>query len=248
MRHGHQIRVLGPIDLLTPDGIRSIGSRHARRLLGVLVVAAGHAVSIDQARYALWGERPPPSADNTLQTYISRLRRLLGSGTIRRADHTYRLDVERDQIDAIRFEDLLIEAEDHRDDPTRVSALCRTALTLWRGEPFGDFVDDEPFHLESIRLDQLRLACMELALESELSIGRHEIVLAELESVVQEHPYRERLWYLLIDALLRDERRIEALQACRRLRESLAEAGLGASSELEHLEDRVHEGAAHDRA
>ena len=247
MRRGQVIRVLGPIDLLTPDGVRSVGSRQARRLLGVLVVAAGRAVSTDQVRYALWGEQPPPSADNTLQTYISRLRRLLGSGAIRRADHSYRLVVGRDQIDAVQFEDLLIEAGEHRDDPARSAEVCRAALALWRGEPFGDFVDDEPFHLESIRLDQLRLAGMELALESELALGHHEIVVAELESVVQEYPYRERLWHLLIDALLKDERRIEALQACERLRDTLGEAGLDIGDEVRALEHRILHEPAGDR-
>lgn len=246
MRGGQVIRVLGPIDLVTPSGAQSVGSRNARRLLGVLVVAAGHAVSVDQLEYALWGEHPPASADNTLQTYISRLRRLLGSDSIRRADHTYRLAVARHQIDALQFEDLLIEAGEHRDDPARCSDRCRAALALWRGDPFGDFVDDEPFHLESIRLEQLRLAGMELALESELALGRHEVVLAELESVVQEHPYRERLWHLLIEALLRDDRRIEALDSCQRLRSTLADAGLAASEQLERLEDRIHAGSRPD--
>ncbi len=239
MERNQLIRVLGPIDVLTPDGVQPVGSRNARVLLGVLVVAAGRAVSTSQLRAALWGDHPPRSADNSLQTYVSRMRHLVGGDTLVHSDHTYRLEVERDQIDALMFEDLLVDATRHRDDAVRCASLCRSALGLWRGDPFGDLCDEEPFRLESLRLDELRLAVMELSLECELALGHHEIAIAELESAVEEHPYRERLWYLLVEALLRDDRRVEALRACQRLRNTLTEAGLDAGSELRAMEERI---------
>lgn len=233
------IRVLGPIDLLTASGSRPIGSRHSRALLGTLVIAAGHAVSAHQLRVALWGESPPISADNSLQTYVSRLRRILGHDAIVRTDHSYRLDVSRSQIDALRFEDLLTNAAESRSQPGRCQLLCRRALALWRGDPFGDLVDDEPFVLEVIRLDELRVTTMELALETDLALGGHEIAVAELEVAVHEYPYRERLWNLLIEALLRDDRRVEALRACQEFRKTLAGAGLEPGDELRRLEDHI---------
>ncbi len=243
MRHDDVIRVLGPIDLLTPSGPISVGSRSVRALLGALVVAAGHAVSSDHLQAAVWGDDPPPSAASSLQTYVSRLRHILGADAVVRADHTYRLAVTRRHVDALRFEDLLNRANEVRGDPQRCQSLTREALSLWRGEPFGDLVDDEAFRLEALRLDELRVAAMELALETEMALGRHEIVVAELECAVHEHPYRERFWYLLIEALLRDNRRIEALQACHRLRDSLADAGLHAGDELQQLEAQIHDGS-----
>ena len=239
MRRDDMIRVLGPIDLLTESGARSIGSRQTRALLGALVIAAGHAVSTHQLRIALWGDFPPSSADNSLQTYVSRLRSVLGHDAIVRADHSYRLDVSRSQIDALCFEDLLTDAAESRSQPGRCQLLCRRALALWRGEPFGDLADAEPFVLEVIRLDELRVTTMELALETELALGGHEIAVAELEVVVQEYPYRERLWNLLIEALLRDDRRVEALRACQNFRETLAGAGLEPGDELRRLEDHI---------
>lgn len=239
MRRDDMIRVLGPIDVLTAVGPRSVGSRNARRLLAALAIGAGRSVSADRLMWAVWGDAPPASADNSLQTYISRLRRLLGHETIDRADHSYRLVAEREQIDAIRFEDLFVQAADVHEDPIRCRELCGRALALWRGEPFGDFVDDEPFRLEAMRLGELRVSTMELALGCDLALGRHEIVVAELESAVEEHPYRERLWYLLIEALLRDDRRIDALRACHDLRRSLEGAGLPAGAELTELESRI---------
>ncbi len=233
------VRVLGPIDVATASGAHPIGSRNSRALLGTLAVAAGHAVTVQQLEAAVWGDRPPPSAGNALQTYVSRLRRLVGHDRIVLEDHSYRLAVHRDEIDALRFEDLLTSATERRGQPTECVALCRDALALWRGRPFGDLADQEPFRLEAMRLEELRLAVIELALESELELGRHEIIVAELESAVHEYPYRERLWYLLVEALLRDDRRVEALRACTGLRDALNEVGLGAGDELRHLEHRI---------
>jgi serine/threonine-protein kinase PknK len=193
----------------------------------------------------VWADDPPPSADNSLQTYVSRLRHVLGPDAIVRSDHTYRLDAAREQIDALRFEDLLIAATEIRSDPEQSGRMCRDGLALWRGEPFGDLGDDDPFRLEARRLTELRLAAIELELEAELELGRHEIVVAELESAVEEYPYRERLWYLLIEALLRDDRRVEAMRACTGLRDALAEVGLGVGDELRQLEDRILRASSH---
>ncbi len=247
MQPGARIRVLGPIDVETVDGPRSVGGRNARRLLGALVIGAGRAVSADRLKWAIWGDTPPRSADGSLQTYIARLRAVLGAETIERADHSYRLVVDRSQVDAIRFEDLVVAATDLEHDPHRCVDVCREALNLWRGDPFGDFVDDEPFGLESARLAELRTTVMETALGCELALGHHEIVVAELESAVEEHPYRERLWYMLIEALARDERRVEALRAVGRLRSTLAAAGLEAREDLDDLELSVLRGDRHDQ-
>lgn len=233
------IRVLGPIDVLTPQGPVSVGGHHARALLGALVLSAGRSTSVNRLREALWLNSPPPSADNSLQTYVWRLRKLLGDDAIIREDHSYRLDVGRDQIDALRFEDLLERASDIRDEPERCSAWCREALALWRGDAFGELGDQETFRLEAMRLDELRFTAMELDLEAQVRLGHHETVAAELECVVREHPYRERMWFLLIEALRRDGRRTDALRACRRFRHQLAELGLEPTSDLAEIEVEI---------
>jgi DNA-binding SARP family transcriptional activator len=239
MDHGFLVRVLGPIDVRTVDGIRAIGSRNERALLAGLVLAGGRSVRASLLRDVVWGDHPPSSADASLHTYVSRLRNLLGHDRVEHTDHSYRLVVARDEVDATRFENLVDEATRCDSDPLRRSELCRAGLALWRGAPFGDLGDDEAFRLEAFRLEELRLVMMELALGNEIELGRHEIATAELETAVQEHPYRERLWYLLAEALRRDGRRIEALRACDRLRHVLAEAGLDAGPDLVDLEHRI---------
>jgi DNA-binding SARP family transcriptional activator len=236
------VRVLGPIDVLTPDGPQSVGGPQARAVLATLAVGAGHAVAVDFLQRTLWGDDPPDSANNTLQSYISDLRHVLGAAAIKRVDHAYELDIDSQHIDAVRFETLLGQAIVAKDDPEQCLRLGREALSLWRGRPFGDLADDEPFRLEAYRLDELRLATMELSIEADLALGNHELVVSELEVAIEEHPYREHLWYLLIEALAGHGRRVEALRACRRLRTVLAEVGVQATDELLTIEQQILEG------
>ncbi len=242
VQRGNMIRVLGPIDLLTASGPQTVGGRRIRAVLATLVVSAGRAVPIDSLIEVVWPRRAPRSAVNTVQSHISRLRRLMGAETIRTVDHAYLLHVAPAEVDALRFEDLLGSAMAHRDDPAQCRLECNAALDLWRGLPFGDLADDEPFRLEALRLDELRLATMELRIEADLALGHADLVVGALESAVEEHPYRERLWLLLIEAMAADGRRVEALRTCGRLRRILGDVGLEGTEALRALEDRVAAG------
>lgn len=239
LRDGRMIRVLGPIDIGAPEGELSVGGRQARALLGALAIGANHAIPIDHLEEVLWPEDRPASADNTLQSYVSHLRGLLGAGSIARLDHSYRLNVGPDDIDALRFEALLVEAVALEEMPEARLQCCRKALGLWRGQPFGDLADDEAFKLETYRLQEMRLTAMEFGLEAELALGRHELIVGELESAVREHPYHERLWYLLIEALAHSGRRVEALREASKLRRLLADVGLQVSNDIAELEQQV---------
>ena len=244
MLDDQMIRVLGPIDIMDSSGPVAVGGRHARALLGALSIGAGHAVSIDHLYEILWDDHPPASAYNTLQSYVSHLRHIIGAEAIIRVDHSYELSVDAKNIDALAFERLVNQAAESRESPERCRSLCRDALALWRGRPFGDLADDEGFRLEAYRLDELRLLTMELVLEADLLLGHDELVVGELESAVEEHPYRERLWYLLITALARSGRRVEALRACERLRSELAEVGLAPTDQLASMEQEILAGHA----
>ena len=244
MQDDQLIRVLGPIDVVLSSEPVAVGGRQSRALLGALAIGAGHAVSIDHLYEVLWSDDPPTSAYNTMQSYISHLRHILGSDAIVRVDHSYQLVVQTKNLDALVFERLVNDALEARESPDRCQSICREALALWRGRPFGDLADDEGFRLEAYRLDELRLVAMELSLEADLTLGHHDLVVGELESAVEEHPYRERLWYLLIAALARSDRRVEALRVCARLRDELAEVGLAPTDHLMALEQDIVAGHA----
>ena len=51
----------------------------------------------------MWGETPPRTADKTLQSYVTRLRKGLGSESIVRAGAAYRLDLPGEAVDVVRF-------------------------------------------------------------------------------------------------------------------------------------------------
>lgn len=233
------VRVLGPIDLMTKASVVVPKGRIGRKLLGALAISVNHAVSFDRLAEIIWRESPPPSVENTLQTYIFRLREDLGHERIIGEDHSYALQLNPDQLDALAFERLASRAADSREDPGRCVAVCREAMSLWRGVPFGEFADEDPFRLEAMRLDELRLYVMELQLAAELELGREEMVVGTLEALVEDHPYRERLWYLLIEALALCGRRVEALRAFHSLRAILARVGLEPSAEIRNLEEEI---------
>lgn len=238
MKPDHIIRVLGPIDVWRPDGALEVGGHNPRVLLGALVVSVGRTVSAEHLIDVVWGNEPPPCARGTLQAYVSRLRRLLGSESIRLADHGYVLDASNEQIDALRFERLVRTAHESA-DPARVLVLCQEALRMWRGVPFGDLADLDPFRLEAIRLDEMRMVAMEIQVEAELQLGDHDLMIGLLEAAVREYPYRERLWHLLIDALGHQGRRVEALRTSHELRDLLRGVGLEVGPALVDLEDRI---------
>jgi DNA-binding SARP family transcriptional activator len=233
------VRVLGPVDVVMADGPTIPGGRLERTLFAALALSTNRAVSRDQLSHILWGDSPPSSRDNTLQTYVSRLRHLLGHERIRSEDHSYVLDLTRTEIDAILFEDTVTRAAAAVSDPERCLALCTEALGLWRGVPFGELADHDPFRLEAIRLDEIRQFVVELRLASQISIGREEMVVGSLTALADEYPYRERIWFLLIAALALCGRRTEALRAYYDLHQRLAEVGLAPIAEIRALETAI---------
>ncbi len=154
----------------------------------------------------------------------------------------YAIGVDLGQLDAGRFERLVAEgqAAAGRDEAAAAANRFREALALWRGRALADVLDVEPLALESNRLEELRLVAVEGRLEADLAAGLHAQVTGELESLVAEHPLRERLWRLLVLALYRGERQADALAAYRRARAMLAaELGLEPGAELRDLERAV---------
>jgi DNA-binding SARP family transcriptional activator len=236
---GFMVRVLGPVDLVVQGDLVPVGGRHERLVLATLAVSANHWVTSDQLAQILWGDQPPSSRANTLQTYVSRLKHRLGGERICGEDHSYELHVAPDELDALVFEQKASEAEESLDQPNRCLELCRGALALWRGPPFGELGDEGPFQLEAIRLTELRLRVMEMQLESRLMTGQPDLAIGALEALVHEYPYRERMWYLLMYGLAITGRRVEALRSCASLRQLLAEVGLQPSSDIRELEEEI---------
>jgi DNA-binding SARP family transcriptional activator/tetratricopeptide (TPR) repeat protein len=154
----------------------------------------------------------------------------------------YRLQIRREQLDATRFERLVNEGRQAlvSGDPGSATERLREALGLWRGPALAD-VADRPFAVPAAaRLEELRVVALEARVEADLALGRHHQVIGELETLVGEHPLRERLRGQLMLALYRSRRQAEALAAYRAARATLVgEIGIEPSVELQRLEQAI---------
>src|SRR5215469_12581084 len=102
--------ILGPIELAAEDGPVPVGGLKQRALLAFLLLHANEVISRDRLIDALWGESPPPSASESLDAYVYRLRKLTGRDRLARRGGGYVLSVEAGELDASRFELLVASA------------------------------------------------------------------------------------------------------------------------------------------
>ena len=171
-----------------------------------------------------------------MQRLVSRLRKALPEGSVEGQPDGYRLTVEPDAVDAVRFERLVGQARSD-EDPRRLR-LLREALALWRGAAMQDIglQDRAAFDAAVTRLEGLRLTAMEDRFDAEVSLGHGAELVTELTDLVAAHPLRERLVAALMRALAAAGRDTEALLVYQRTREALADAlGVDPSPELSAL-------------
>jgi YVTN family beta-propeller protein len=236
-----EIRILGSLEAVRDGAPIPLGGPKQRAVLAVLVLHANEVVARDRLVDEVWGDDPPPTVDNTLQVYVSRLRRLLGDGALVRERHGYALKVDTAQIDAPRFERLAHEGRAALDAgaPARAADHLREALSLWRGPALADLAQ-EPFAMAPAhRLEDLRLTTLEDRIEADLALGRHGHLVGELETLVAQHPYRERFRNQHMRALYASGRQADALAAFEAARRSLDELGLEPGEPLKDLQRRI---------
>ena len=236
-----EVRVLGPIDVVGEDGSIPLAGKQAR-LLAALVVAGGRACGIDELVEAVWDGSAPPSARKLVQVYISQLRKALPELQLVTRGGAYALELDREGLDAARFEGLLDECRSTRRDgnPALTVSLAERALALWRGRAYGELAYEEPWRAESDRLEELQLVAREERLDAQLALGRHEEILGEALALAEASPFRERVHELAMLALYRCGRQTDALDhfaaAHARLRDEL---GLEPGPALRDLQRRI---------
>ena len=214
-------------------------------MLALLLLGANQPVSADRLIDGLWGERPPATAREMVRIYVARLRkRLDGDATaklITTSPSGYVLHADDDALDLARFERLRADGLRAREtgDPAAAVDKLRAALALWRGPPLADVELSTSAQGEVTRLEDLRTATFEERIDAELELGRAADVVQELEALVRQHPYRERLRARLTLALYRAGRQADALAVYRDARQTLAELGLEPTPELRRLEQAV---------
>lgn len=195
----------------------------------------GRVISADALGELIWGDGEPTDPSGTVQTNISRLRRVLTPPLeIETGPSGYRLVCPDDSCDLGRFEALVVEV---RHAPVeRVPELGAEALGLWRGTPLGD-LDHPDIEAERQRLTELRHEISELRSEALSRLGRHTEAIAAAEIHVRANPYRERPVATLMRSLYAVGRQADALGAFADLRTRLLDdLGVDPSHELRDLE------------
>jgi DNA-binding SARP family transcriptional activator len=248
---GIEFRILGPLEVLdegkriTPDGSKQ------RALLALFLLHANETLTTDRLIDELWGGRAPASAANTVHVHISRLRKALaagagngvaGDGLVVTRGRGYELRIEPEQLDSLRFERLLAEGRSGlaADRPEQAISALGAALSLWRGSPLAELAHEPFANAEVARLEELRVEALELLIEAKLALGRHAEVVGELETLIGEYPYRERLRAQLMLALYRCDRQADALEAYQDARRKLVgELGIEPSDRLRQLERAI---------
>jgi DNA-binding SARP family transcriptional activator/WD40 repeat protein len=239
------LRVLGPLEVDGPDGPVSVGGPVPRRILSALLVRPDAVVSVDGLLDAAWGDDPPPRAERTLVSHITRLREALGHAggaqapRLERRGGGYRLVVAPDAVDAAQLEQILLGVKDI--PPVDAVPALRHALALWRAPgPFADLQDTAYPAAEAARLVEVHGSVVEALIEALLEAGDPQSAAAEAEARLREMPLRERLWELLIVALYRQGRQGDALAAYRRSQAMLRdELGVDPGPGLRRLEAQV---------
>ena len=237
-------RVLGPLQVVEADG-RSVvlGGPKQRAVLALLLMEANRPLSKDRLIDAMWGEHPPASASETMDTYISRLRRILGPGRLARRPAGYELRVDAGELDLSTFDELVSEAEQLLPkDPAAAAAIFRQALALWNGDPMGELRYELSMTGITDQLAERHLTALERQAEADLAAGKGPELVPELERLARDHPTRERLVAHLMLALYRAGRQSDALSAMQLCRRHLSrELGLEPGPELRRLEQRILE-------
>jgi class 3 adenylate cyclase len=110
---------------------------------------------------------------------------------------------------------------------------------LW-GRAYGELAGVAVAQVEAARLAELRLAAVEGRVDAELALGGHGELVGELEALVAEQPFRERLWAQLMLALYRSGRQADALHVFQDARRALvAELGIDPGPALEQLQRQI---------
>lgn len=243
-----RFEVLGPIRGWHGRTELELGSPQQRAVLAMLLLARGRHISMDGLIDGLWGVHVPRSATGTIRTYVSRLRRILDIGAdeqhgelIRSIGDGYALHLGSALLDLDAFEGWLSEARAARDrhDAARGAVLLRKALGLWRGAALagvpGPYADSH-----RVPLAELHIAATEEKAAADIALGELAAAIAELRTLLAEHPFREKLVELLMLALYKSGRQAEALHVFDRLRRQLTdELGIDPGPALQTMHQRV---------
>jgi DNA-binding SARP family transcriptional activator len=201
--------LLGPVEAWNDGCQIEVRGSKMRTVLALLLLSHGRIVSDFNLIEMLWGGNPPTTAQAQIQTYVSRLRALLGLKVrIERQHPGYRLDIATGllNLDLLEFERLaeLGHAALAANEVQSAAGILRAALALWRGRALAD-VTDHLADFEQPRLEEARLSVLEDRISADLALGQHGSLITELTALTAAQPLREGPRAQLMLALYRSD-------------------------------------------
>jgi DNA-binding SARP family transcriptional activator/Flp pilus assembly protein TadD len=240
-----RFRILGSLEVNTGEDWTSIGAAKWRAVLACLLLHPGQVVSTDTLSDELWADDPPARASNLISIYVLRLRRLIGDSegrVLRTRSPGYQLLLGPDDLDTQRFATLMSQGREAlaAGDPARAAQLLADSLALWRGKALADVPPSAFVDAEAERLDELRLAALELRIEADIGCDRASLAIPDLRRLLTDQPLKEKLWLLLIRALDGAGRHAEALGAYEQARTVIADQlGVDPGPEMQQAFQRL---------
>jgi DNA-binding SARP family transcriptional activator len=243
------IGVLGPLTVHRGDRAVEVGSARLRCLLGLLAIQPGRVVSRDEIVDVLWGDRPPATCRDLLHAYVGRLRGLLdpdrrrvGTQVLRPERSGYRLALDEDQLDLLRFQRLTSAAADAGDRDDAENLLDR-ALQCWRGPALADAEPPLWEHPARVALGQRHLAAVLSFADVAIELDHHEQAVQRLRATAAIEPMHEGVHARLILALAGCGQQADALAVFTELRARLVgELGVEPGPEVQDAHLRVLRG------
>lgn len=227
------VRVLGPIEVFD-DGVDvTPTSPNQRAVLAVLCAQPDQFVRLDTLIDAVWGDEPPPTAERTLRSYVSRLRAVTGPAIVA-GGGGFCLRSNDVRLDSVTFEQHLTAARAL--EAGAAAEMLRSALRLWRGSAFGECADLDAVCARARALEQRKVGARQHLADALLRANDHVAAIAEAEALLADITLDERAWEVLVRALASSGRTADALAAYRRAYDALSAVGLEPSEPLRKAE------------
>jgi DNA-binding SARP family transcriptional activator len=222
-----EFRLLGPFEVSRHGEHIELRGQTYPKILALLALGCGTAVSIERLVEALWDDAPPATAWRQVRNRVASLRRIMnvnGYDPIQNVAQGYRIPTNGIAFDHCQFAELSSRARSHAESGRLSEAvkIMDEALGLWSG-PALMGLSGKVFEAAALRLEESRFSAIESRASWQLHAGLNEDVIGELSELVVAQPYRQRLHFLLMCALQQGGRAAEALRAYEAYRSRLAE-------------------------
>lgn len=241
-----RFQILGPLEVIADDGPVLIRGLRRQLLLAKLLLDVGQVVPVVRLIDALWPDDPPHSAVENIRTYVYELRsQLRARGDRPRLEthsHAYRLHVEPDELDMLRFNALAAVGEEalRRSDFSQGAVLLDEALALWRDVPLSGLELSASMQGKVAMLEERHWSTLLKSMKARLALGEREDVIPTLRELVADRPLDESLWCMLATTLHSLGRTGEALEACAEARKTLVDQlGIDPGPELKRVQHAI---------